>query len=232
MMPVSETLYGRRSQGKDVNDVHAQGYIKMGTLKVLRPFFALAMPVLNVPPLIVILHALLAAIATFLTPMNLVLKLMLVAIFFDVFTGICCRISKKAVTQPQIGPIAILVKFGCYALASYLAKQPELIWDVWGKTWGVGEFVGLWYLVVELASITMNLDDLKMPLPKSLKKLVAAIHSSIDNADISGSAVSMITSFSKRTEDGVQTVKEVTSKTTVTPSAAAPTEKPDGERTL
>lgn len=225
MIVGADTLDSSRDQSENVNEPQAIGY-KMSVIKIVRPFIALAIPVTNWPWWAVLGQTGIASFLTFMTPMNLVLKLMLAAIIFDVFTGGCCRWSKVAVTQPPIGMVTILLKFGCYALASYLAKQPELIWDVWGKTWGVGEFLGLWYLVIELASIITNLDDLKiMRFPRSIKRLVSSIQSSIDDAEITPGAINILTSFSKKTEDGVQTVKEVVSTTVVTP-APLPPEKP------
>ncbi len=161
-----------------------------------------------------------ASIGTLFVPVNAILKWLAVSIVFDLFTGFLCK--RSGFKRPHISMVGAAATAGSYAVAQYLARQPELQWEVMGRTWGVGEFFALWFLIGHLANITKNMDDLDTPFPKSVNGLISKIRSIIDTAEIGGPIVSIFKS--SMSQKGGDT--EIVSKTETVVTTTTPTEKP------
>lgn len=182
----------------------------MGIMKIFRPFAAAMLPTFNWPWLAVWIQTIVIPAGTLFVPVNAVLKWMAMALICDLVTGVLCRL--KGFQRPNIHLIGVGVMAGCYSLAQYLARQPELQWEVFGRTFGIGEFFGLWCLTIHLGSFAKNMDDLGAPLPKGLKRLIAGVQSSMDNAEIGGSIISVFKSSLSQKSD----TKEITTTTETT----------------
>lgn len=208
---------------KFVNNVQIQGY-KMGSLKALRPILGLALPTMNLPAAALWLQLGSTWIIGAYESMNVVLRWMLWGIGADLLTGLLCAWFVTKVFSPSFMARGVLVKGFCFAIVVFLAKQPELQFDVdfpgVGKmSTSVGQLLGVYFLTGEWASAMKNFDTLGAPFPKWFSAILRQVHSSVDNIDAS-QAVSMFTSFTKRTDGNMEVVSKST--TVVTEKAPEP----------
>lgn len=213
MIARADTLDGSSEQRENVNEPQATGYSMTDQVKLLRPFVAMVIPTLN-GPWVAATVTTLVSVATMWVPVNQVLKFLALSIVVDLVTGFLCK--RKGFDRPNISMTGGLVSAGCYSVAQYLAKQPELNWEIplFNRTFGVGEFFALWWMVCHLSNITKNMDDLDAPLPGGVKSLIKWMRSFIDTAEIGGPIISVFKSSLKQTGGDVQVVSKT--ETTVT----------------
>jgi phage-related holin len=174
---------------------------------------------MNLPAAALLLQGLSTWIIAAYESMNVVLRWMLWGIGADLFTGILCAAFITKVFSPSFMARGVLVKGTCFAIVVFLAKQPELQIEFKGIQTSVGQLLGVYFLTGEWASALKNLDTLGAPFPKWMSAILQQVHSSVDNIDAS-KAVSMFTSFTKRTEGNVEVVSKST--TVVTEKAEDP----------
>lgn len=164
--------------------------------------------------------AIVVGIGTFFVPANAMLKWLAAAIVADLISGILAK--RSGFPRPHISFVGAGVYGFCYAIAQYLSKQPELQWEVWNRTWGIGEFLALWFITGHLANLTKNFDDLDTPFPKGVNNAISVVRKLIDSAEIGGPIVSIFKS--SMSQKGGNT--EITSKTETTVTTIPPPEKP------
>lgn len=185
-------------------------------VKLLRPIAAMMIPTLNGPWVTTVVTGL-VSVATMWVPVNQVLKLLALFIALDLFTGFLCKI--KGLPRPNISMIGGAVSAMCYSFSQYLSKQPELNWNIEqiNRTFGVGEFFALWFLVCHVGNFTKNMDDLETPLPGGFKALIKWVRSFIDSAEIGGPIVSVLKQSFKQTGGSTEVVTKTETVVTEKP---------------
>lgn len=213
MVSGADTLNGGGKEREDVGESQAVGY-NMTTMKVLRSLIVTFVPAVDWPLLAVGAQSGTAIVIAYFSSMNLALQLLLSVIGLHLLSSLIVVVAipggkgvKEYFTDIATRGIAII-------LVATLGSRPELELRLWDHPVSAAALIGGFIIFSEVIEFDHDMEMLGMRvLPLWVRALFQNAKDGMDN----GGSVSILTSLSRRSKDGVEVVSKTETVVTEKP---------------
>lgn len=158
-----------------------------------------------------------AAILSYFASMNLALLLLVVSM--GAHLGSSFLVVVFTPTEKGIKSFLkdLLVRALALAVVTILGSRPELEYTIAGQPVSAAAFIGFFIILSEVIGFGHDMEDLGMQI---IPKFAMNWFQNAKDGMNSGEAITMLTSFSKRTSGGVEVVNKSTTVVTTKPPEA------------